>query len=332
MDKISIIMPVRNALPYLTNCLDSILQQSYQNWELLAVDDRSQDHSLSVLRDYASRDYRIQCFQNEGSGIIDALNTGYGHSCGQLITRMDADDLMPSIKLERLLELVKAAGQGYLSTGKVKYISDTFLGDGYKKYENWLNGLCDENGHYKEIYRECVIPSPCWMMHREDFEKIGGFNSAAYPEDYDLCFRMYENQIRVVSAVEVLHIWRDHGARASRNDDHYSDNRFLDLKVKYFLRNEYQPNEKVILWGAGAKGKKIAQLLVKNKVNFEWITNNKKKIGKHIYTQMIQDTSILKLLGGQLSIILAVANKEEQSHILQSISLMANSHNLYKFC
>ncbi len=333
MGLISIIMPVRNALPYLTACLDSILQQSYADWELLAVNDNSDDQSESVLLKYASQDQRIYCFQNNGTGIIDALNTGYSYSKGQYITRMDADDIMPSIKLERLCGLLRNSEKGILSTGKVKYIRESSLGKGFKKYENWLNRLCDENIHYSEIYKECVIPSPCWMMYRKDFDRIGGFDNKTYPEDYDLCFRMYENKITVIPSGEVLHIWRDHEQRASRNDDNYSDNRFLNLKVKYFLRNEFILDEKLIVWGAGKKGKRIAYLLLENNIDFEWITNNNKKIDKHIYGKKIKSTS--DLISGIYpinSIILAVANEDEQKKILVLIEQSKSKTKVFKFC
>ena len=325
-------MPVRNALPYLKECLESIINQTHNDWELIAINDHSTDHSYTVLRDYAGRDKRIHCYQNLGSGIIDALTTGSAYANGNFITRMDADDIMPPVKLERLKEILEKSGEGTLSTGKVKYISESELGNGFKKYETWLNNLCEENNHYQEIYRECVIPSPCWMMYKTDFDAIGGFKSSAYPEDYDLCFRMYENNIKVNPSSEILHIWRDHGRRASRNDDNYSDNRFLNLKLRYFLSIDYAPKEKLVLWGAGKKGKFIAKYLIDNHIHFEWITNNEKKIGKHIYAHLIQDSSSIHDYKVKSSILLAVANEEDQRDIIKSIESLHRSILFYKFC
>lgn len=325
-------MPVRNAQPYLDECLNSILNQTYSDWELIAVNDHSTDYSESLLKEYASKNKRITCFQNSGSGIIDALNTGYSYAKGRFVTRMDADDIMPLNKLELLSTILQDAGPGHLSTGKVRYISENELGDGFKKYENWLNQLCDKDAHFEDIYKECVIPSPCWMMYKEDFESIGAFDSQSYPEDYDLCFRMYENKIKVVPSSEVLHIWRDHGARASRNDENYSDNRFLELKVKYFLRNDFGSGESLIVWGAGKKGKRIAQLLLDNDIDFLWVTNNDKKIGKHIYSKILTHPKILTAFDKPRSIILAVANEDEQNEINGFIKQCNNSNTVYTFC
>lgn len=318
-------------MPYLTDCLNSIQNQTHSNWELYAVNDHSTDQSNTIVSEYASKDERIKCVQNIGMGIIDALNTGYSKTQGRFVTRMDADDIMPINKLEILYNLLKSSGRGYLSTGKVKYISESELGSGFKKYENWLNQLCEDNSHFEDIYRECVIPSPCWMMYKEDFDSIGAFDSQSYPEDYELCFRMYENQIRVTCSTHILHIWRDHGGRASRNDENYSDNRFLDLKVRYFLRNDFRSNEKLIVWGAGKKGKQIAQLLISDSREFDWITNNPKKIGKHIYNKIISSQDIIPD-STKASIIIAVANEVEKSEIINLLNSLPAKHSTYEFC
>jgi glycosyltransferase involved in cell wall biosynthesis len=333
MDKISIIMPVRNALPYLEDCIESILSQSYSNWELIAVNDHSSDQSTDMLQKHSSQDNRIHLLHNPGHGIIDALSYGYVHATGNLFTRMDADDLMPSIKLEELKSTLEHKGKMHVSTGKVKYICDGELGLGFQKYELWLNHLCDTNSHYKEIYKECVIPSPCWMMYRSDFEAIGGFNSAQYPEDYDLCFRMYANQIQVAPSLKTLHIWRDHSERASRNDDNYTDNRFLDIKIKYFLAVDHKPNERLVLWGAGKKGKRIAQILQENNVEFDWVTDNEKKIGKSIYSKKLENSKyLLSFSETNCCILIAVANEDDQSDINDYINKHLNLYKKYTLC
>ena len=144
-------MPVRNACLYLEDCLSSIINQSYTHWELIAIDDHSSDHSQSILHDFSLKDSRILYKQNPGKGIIDALSFGYSFASGNFITRMDADDLMPLNKLLVLKSTLENNGLGHLATGKVKYISSTELGAGYKKYEQWLNNLCDTNSHSKKF-------------------------------------------------------------------------------------------------------------------------------------------------------------------------------------
>ena len=260
---ISIIMPIKNAAPFLEECIESIISQKYSNWELIAVNDNSTDDTPEILKRFSTLDSRIKVINNRKNGIIEALKTGYNISKGAFITRMDADDLMPKIKLEKLQKLLIESGKGFVATGLVKYFSEKPLGSGYIKYEQWLNELSSKGLNYSEIYKECPIPSPCWMMWKDDFELCGGFNSETYPEDYDLAFRMYQNKIQPKCSNEILHLWRDSENRASRTNNNYKDNHFIPLKVKHFKDIDYNPNNQLYLWGAGKKGKKIAQALLK---------------------------------------------------------------------
>ena len=93
-------MPVKNAGPWLEECLQSIQKQSFVNWELIAVNDGSKDNSIEILIDFSSRDVRIQVLENPGSGIVDALSQALSKSTGTFISRMDADDVMPAEKLQ----------------------------------------------------------------------------------------------------------------------------------------------------------------------------------------------------------------------------------------
>ena len=78
------------------------------------------------------------------------------------------------------------------------------VGDGFRKYEEWLNEVAREEKHYQEIYQECVIPSHCWIIHKDDFDAVDAFNPEIYPEDYDLCFRFYKAGLKVLTYVKGL--------------------------------------------------------------------------------------------------------------------------------
>lgn len=311
---ISVLMPVKNAAPFLDECLRSIIDQTESNWELLAIDDGSTDSSAEILHQHASTDQRIKVFSNNGNGIIDALRTAYTASHGKLITRMDADDRMTANKLEVLKKNILTAGQGNVAVGQVAYFAEGKLGDGYRKYEQWLNALTATGSNYTDIYRECVIPSPCWMVHRDDLDRCGAFEPITYPEDYDLCFRFYEAGLAVVPCNAVLHHWRDHSARTSRNHPHYADNRFLELKLNWFLRLDHDPQRPLVLWGAGEKGKKLAQLLSSHGIAFHWICNNPNKIGKEIYGSVMQAPESLSTINHP-QVIVSVANPHEQAEL-----------------
>jgi len=256
---ISILMPVKNTASFLKDCLDSIINQTEKNFELIAVDDHSTDECYTILSEYSTKDSRFKVFKNSGSGIIEALRLAYSKSTGEVITRMDSDDIMSLDKLKVLKTNLENFGLGYIALGKVKYFSEKPLGDGFKRYEEWLNSLIEKASNFEGVYKECVIPSPCWMVYREDLEKCNVFYPNDYPEDYDLAFRFYEVGLKPISCNTILHHWRDYATRTSRTHKHYADHTFLDIKMKYFLKLDYDSNKNLVVWGAGDKGKTIAK-------------------------------------------------------------------------
>lgn len=329
---ISIMMPVKNAGLYLVECLDSIINQEYKHWELIAINDHSTDDSENILETYANKDVRISFKKNSGSGIIDALRLAYSLSSGNFITRMDADDIMTSNKLRIMQTQLADYQQGHIALGQVKYFSENELGDGYKKYAAWLNSLIVSGENWKDIFRECVIPSPCWMVYRTDFNKAGAFDNDLWPEDYDLCFRFYMAGLKCIPTEDILHHWRDYGDRTSRNDPHYADNRFFELKLHYFLKMYPRSDQNLVLMGAGKKGKQIAKKLVDEKLDFNWLSNNEKKIGKEIYGLQLQSEKELLAIKNPI-IIIAISNPSEQK-LLEELLLnqgLIKGHNYHFF-
>jgi glycosyltransferase involved in cell wall biosynthesis len=120
---ISILMPVKNTAKFLPECLDSIISQDFQNWELIAVNDHSSDASEEILSKYAQKDSRIKVFKNKGKGIISALQLAYIKSSGEYLSRMDSDDICKPNKFEVLLKLLKKNGGGHIAIGQVEYFS-----------------------------------------------------------------------------------------------------------------------------------------------------------------------------------------------------------------
>lgn len=326
---ISILLPVYNAGDFLAPCLDSILAQSETNWELVAVDDFSTDQSWETLQNYAASDTRIRCYHNTAKGLIPALRLAFQQSKGDLITRMDDDDLMPPAKLFVLKQILLKNYKKCVATGLVRYFSDQALGEGYKRYEDWINYLALNQSHFSAIYKECPLPSPCWMTRREDLLDVGAFDSDTYPEDYDLCFRLYQHGKRIVAAHEVLHLWRDHPHRASRTAPPYDDHTFLDLKLNYFLKIDYQPQRPLVVWGAGRKGKAAAQFLSEKRIPFHWVCDNPRKWGIEMYGAVWQDYRALSSLENPQVIIL-VAAPDEQPAIAEYLSEI-EGHG-YWFC
>ena len=330
---ISILTPLKNTEVFFSEYLHSILKQSYANWELLIVDDGSTDDCYELVAYYAKLDSRIKLFKNDGVGIIDALKMAFKNSNGDYITRMDSDDIMTSSKLEVMLNLLLTNGKKHLAVGQVRYFSEEGISDGYERYERWLNGLTLNGKNYSEIYKECVIPSPCWMIHKDDLLACDAFNPNRYPEDYDLAFRFYKHKMKCISCDKVLHQWRDYPTRTSRTHEHYAQNYFLDIKLHYFLELEYDQNRILTLWGAGFKGKQIAKLLKKQNIPFIWVCNNPKKIGKHIYDIELHRFNYLSELNNPQCIV-TVANEQSQKRIKQHFKAndMKSMIDYFFFC
>jgi len=311
---ISILTPFKNTSQFLPECIDSIVGQSYEHWELILIDDHSTDNSYTLVKDYSKKDQRIRLFKNSGNGIIEALRVGFAVCKGDYITRMDSDDIMHLGKLQCMLGDLQIYGNGHVALGLVKYFSEDGISEGYAKYENWLNELTMSGSNYQEIYKECVIPSPCWMVHKEDLIRCGAFNRDRYPEDYDLAFRFYQYKLKCIPSQKLLHYWRDYESRTSRNHKHYAQNYFLNIKLHYFLELDYDSSRILTVWGAGFKGKSIAKQLTKRKIPFDWICDNPNKIGKRIYGHKLYNFNRLFKLKNPQSII-TVANEVAQNEI-----------------
>lgn len=330
---VSILIPFKNTERFLYDCLDSVCSQTYTNWEILAVNDQSTDAGRGLVESLSEKEVRIKVIDNKGKGIIDALRTAHGKSNGQLITRMDSDDIMAPNKLRTMVDALLGHGKGHLAVGQVKYFSDRGISDGYARYEKWLNGLTETGSNYSEIYKECVIPSPCWMAYRQDLDACGAFGPDRYPEDYDLAFRFYEKGLKCIPCNQVLHHWRDYDTRTSRTSEHYAQNYFLDIKLHYFLKLDSDSDRPLALWGAGKKGKEIAKGLQKQDIAFHWLCDNPKKIGKEIYGKEMLHYSELKVLKNPQSII-TVASPEAQTTIKTYFAKLRKTHmsDYFFFC
>ncbi len=116
---VSIILPVFNAERFLPQCLDSILRQTYQEWDLIAVDDGSKDGSMEILKSYGKRDGRIHIISKKNEGVSIARNIALEHAHGDYIYFVDSDDIvMP----EGLMILVKA-----MESNKTTFVKSDFL-------------------------------------------------------------------------------------------------------------------------------------------------------------------------------------------------------------
>lgn len=101
--KISIIVPVYNAERYLHRCIESILAQTFKDFELLLIDDGSKDNSGYICNEYAGKDERVKVWHKENGGVSSARNVGLDNVKGEWVTFVDSDDYISSNYFDNLL-------------------------------------------------------------------------------------------------------------------------------------------------------------------------------------------------------------------------------------
>jgi hypothetical protein len=184
---VSVIIPVYNAEDYLAESLDSVLCQSYSNWECIIIDDGSTDNSSDIARQYVSKDIRFQYHHQPNSGPSAARNHGVSISNGNYIQFLDADDVVIKNRLEILL-------QRYQSTEpKVVLFSSMLIGqhDNISKTVNPTrpasNGLdVDFSMMYAQFGLNFTFIPACILFTKESLANIYWNTSISHSEDWEL--------------------------------------------------------------------------------------------------------------------------------------------------
>jgi glycosyltransferase involved in cell wall biosynthesis len=313
---ISIFMPMHNALPFLGPCLDSILAQDDEDWELIIVNDHSTDGSTEVAERFVQKDDRITLIHSGSRGIPAALTAGMARSTGSLIHRMDADDIMPEGKLSKLRTVLRP---GSVATGLVEYFSEEGVGQGYQRFAKTMNEVLIEHNWRTKAFRECFLPSPNWLMYRSDLEAIGGLDARMMPEDYDLFMRVLGSDLKVKVVPEVTHLWRDSDARTSRTQDIYHPLSYIPLKVHYFLKDFRDTKRPLVLYGAGNRGKKMAQELIRRNAPFHWVTSNERKWAAPIYGELLKPNGYISRLE-KPQVLLSISSPDERPEVTKEMA------------
>ena len=248
---ISIVMPVRDAAATVAHALQSIVTQTHQSWELVAVDDGSTDPTRSILDGFARADPRIRVISTPPLGIASALQTGCNASRGPWIARMDADDRMHPERLAAQWAFALKNPDIAVVSCLVGYGGDA---PGYAAHVDWINGLVTPEEISLRRFVEAPVAHPSVMFRRELLEKHGGYRDGDFPEDYELWLRWLDAGVRFGKVPRELLVWNDAPGRLSRNDPRYAVDRFYQVKCGYlarWLRANIDPQRARWLWGAG---------------------------------------------------------------------------------
>lgn len=273
-------MPCYNAAATLAETLASIAAQDFPDFEVLMVDDGSQDETLQIMEDWAQRDPRFRPLALTHGGIIPALNQGLAACRGQYITRMDADDRMHPQRLGMQAAFLDAHPEVSLVSSLVQGFPAGKLRQGFKIYIDWLNSLTTHEDMCREIYVESPLCHPSITFRKTDVVTLGGYQERGWAEDYDLWLRMYQAGLQFAKLPQVLLDWREHPQRLTRTDSRYSLENFIRAKAHYLVKGPLHDRDAVILWGAGMHGRRISKHLLREGAQLAaFVDIDPKKIG-----------------------------------------------------
>ncbi|WP_060983151.1 glycosyltransferase family 2 protein [Vibrio splendidus] len=174
---VSIIIPVFNLELYLSNCLDSVLNQTYQNLEVLVVNDGSSDKSEMIIQEYSSRDPRVKGIKIKNSGVTCARHTGFKYCSGEFVVFVDGDDVLLNYSIEELvngfsgcdeIDIVVSGYDRITETGN--YLSTVYYENQVierDKYRDFIFGIGNQGVPWGRIFRSSVISDSAFDFSRE---------------------------------------------------------------------------------------------------------------------------------------------------------------------
>jgi len=204
--QISVVMPVYNGEKYLAEALQSILAQTFRDFECIAVDDGSTDRSLQILQQFAAQEPRIKIVSRPNTGIVGALNDGLAVAQGEFVARMDADDIATANRFERQVAELQKAPDCVALGSAVLFIDPE--GRPLKVYSPHPTHAAIE----EELARGNggALIHPTILFRRKALVQCGGYRiQYNYIEDLDLYVRLLEIG-RLANLPDVLLHYRQH--------------------------------------------------------------------------------------------------------------------------
>lgn len=240
-DIVSIIVPIYNAEDSLHNCIESILDQTYQHFELILVNDGSTDQSKEICDHYALLDQRIKVIHQQNAGPSSARNRGMKNAVGNYIQFVDADDYIKPLMTETLVKAMTNNVQLVICG----YQSIRFAG--LQQYIPTITGIFQKTDFMQHIglfYKEILLPSPCNKLYHAAL--INHF-SLHFPEQIkmgeDLLFNLA--YLKVCPMIHVIDqplynyvIQDDRSLSRDFNKEFFTNQYMLHHQVRLFLQQE----------------------------------------------------------------------------------------------
>lgn len=206
--QISVVMPVCNGEAFVAQAIESILAQTYRDFDLLVIDDGSSDGTPAILCDFEARDSRVRVLHQEHKGLVAALNAGLAAARAPLIARMDADDVATPERFELQVEYLQAHPECVVLGTAMDVVdpdgAPIYTQHAETEHETLLRNLLMLNPDAKS-----GIAHPTVMMRREAALAAGGYRADYEVEDIDLWLRLAERG-RLANLPEVCLQYRLH--------------------------------------------------------------------------------------------------------------------------
>ncbi len=300
---LSVLFPVRNGAATVREALDSLARQTFPSFEILAVDDGSTDGTGEILRDIARSDPRIHVLPQEPLGIVAALERARRRARGPYLARMDADDVAHPQRFERQMEVMAGDRRVVVCGTGVKYFPQGLVRPGARRYEMWINGLTTHEAMERDLFVECPLPHPTFVLRADMVDAVGGYREMGWAEDYDLVLRLWEGGGRMGKVADPMLAWREAQDRLSRVHPSYSPDSFCRCKVHFLLRSHLCRGRGVVVWGAGPVGKAFARELKRQGGRLHaFVDLDPRKIGREIHGVRVVHPSQVQQFAGSFSV------------------------------
>ena len=258
------LLPYRDSAATLQEALDSVLADLGVHDELVAIDDGSRDCSAGLVRSRRAVDARVVSVASGGcperaAGIAAALARGVVVSRGELVARMDADD----ISLAGRFAAEQALLESDATLGAVAVQVEAFPapGPGMQRYVAWQNALVSRADHARAIFCESPLCHPSTMMRRSALLAVGGYQSDTWAEDYDLWLRLDAAGYGLAKVPRVLFRWRMRPGSLTWTDARLSSARLLETRAAHLAHRLHRIARPFAVWGAGQTGRRLARAL-----------------------------------------------------------------------
>lgn len=282
--RVSVLLPCRDAAGTVEESLRSLFDQRFSDVEVVAVDDGSRDGTGEALEAWAARRERLRVLRTERRGLVPALNSAAREARGELLARMDADDVAHPGRLGHQVSLLEERPDLAACGTGVRYVPREGIGSGLRRYEAWLNGLQSSEEVRRALFVECPVAHPTLMVRAPALRELGGYRNRGWPEDYDLLLRLHEAGMRAANVGRRLLLWRRGEDRLSRTSPAYSREAFRRCRVHFLLRGALPSERPLVVWGAGSVGKRFGRELREQGGEIgAWVDVDPRKIGQEIH-------------------------------------------------